>query len=544
MRSFLLIMAAVVIAQGTQTVPPVSNPADNATVEGTIFAAAQTRPLEGIPVYLTGENEGIRGPQRTGVSVTDSEGRFRLKDVPPGDYIVVADRFGYFRAEDNPTRLRVTPRAEIRNVTLRMVIGGSISGRIVDINNRGLAGAAVSAMQAGYLPPSGQRQLQPRSDPFAATDDRGDYRVRGLRPGTYYMRASISVPGVDATAYYPGTPDESSATPIVVREGQELVADFRVDVKLRPVFTISGVVTTANAGILNRPIPRIFVVHGADGGTRYENKAGDPSGGRFEIRNIPAGTYELYPDARDADGRLYTSRTTINLVDRNIENLTLPVVPTVDVIGRVLLNGEAPGGRLPGQNNSLNIQTVQGLLRYVIGERGPGPFVDPQTGEFTITGMPPGIYKLSVSSMPPDAYLEDLRQIGASVHDEGFAVTDRPGAPLQVLLASPAARVEGIVRGPNQEPVATVRVVLIPEASRRQEVARFRTNSSDKDGKFVLSGIPPGTYKLFAIDNFPENAWRNAEFMQPYDYKGHIVTLAKGASISVDLPRIPWEVAP
>jgi hypothetical protein len=216
----------------------------------------------------------------------------------------------------------------------------------------------------------------------------------------------------------------------------------------------------------------------------------------------------------------------------------------VNVSGRLLLNGAAPGGRLSGPTNlSLHVQRVRGLSPYVL-DLGVNLSLDTQTGEFTFFGLPPGTFKISVLGMPPDAYLEDLRQGGISVLDDGFTVTDLPGPSLQVSLALPAARVEGIVRGAKQEPIATVRVVLIPEASRRLDLTRFRTNSSDKDGKFVLSGIPPGTYKLFAIDNFPENGWRNAEFMQPYDYKGHSVTLAKGASISVDLTRIPWEVAP
>jgi protocatechuate 3,4-dioxygenase beta subunit len=554
MRFLLLMLTTVVVAQGPQNVLPLPDPADNATVEGSIVTANQTRPLEGIPVYLSRENENATEAQRRGVSVTDGAGQFRLKDVPPGDYIVVADRTGYFRAEDNPTRIRVAPKAAIRGVALRMIIGGSISGRIVDINNQGLAGARVTAQQPGYLT-SGQRQLQDRSASFFTTDDRGDYRIRGLRPGTYYVRASMDFWASDAAAYYPGTRDELAAAPIVVREAQDSIASFPLEVKLMPVFTISGVVTSGIAGVLNKPIPRIFVAQGDDGGTYYDNRADDRSNGRFEIRNIFAGAYELYPEARDADGRLYTSRTSIDVVNKNIENLALPAAPIVDVRGRVLLNGEAPGGRLQGQNNALNIETVRGLSRFLIymgvnpgnpilGPAAANPPSDRETGEFTIAGMPPGVYKLSVLGMPPDAYLEDLRQGNVSVYDEGFTVTDRPGDPIQALLATPGARVEGIVRDAKREPAPTVLVVLIPEASRRHDRVRFKNIASDKDGKFALRGIPPGNYKIFAIDNFPQNAWRNAEFMQKYESKGQSLTLAKGASTTVELTRIPWEATP
>jgi hypothetical protein len=569
MRLLLLLFAvAVVVGRGPQNVIPnffpgeiqvvrapdplSSDPADYATVEGTIVAVTQARPLEGIPVYLTRENEPAVEGQRRGVSVTDSAGQFRLKDVPPGDYTVVADRTGYIRAEDNPTRIRVAPKAALRGVDLRMIIGGNISGRIVDFNNRGLAGVSVTALQPGYLP-DGKRELQQRSAQFVSTDDRGDYRIRGLRPGTYYLRASVDFWASDTAVYYPGIKDELGAAPIVVREAQDSVADLRLEVKLKPVFTISGVVTSGIAGVLTKPVPRIFVAQGDDGGTYYDNRADNRSNGRFEIRNIFAGAYELYPEARDANGRLYTSRTTIDLVDKDIENLALPAVPIVDVRGRVLLNGETPAGRLPGQNTTLNIETVRGLARYLIymdantgavNGLAMNPPMDRETGEFTIVGMPPGTYKLSLFGMPPDMYLEDLRQGNVSVYDEGFTVTDRPGDPVQLLLASPGARVEGIVRDARQAPAPTVLVVLIPESSRRQDTSRFRRIASDKDGKFVLRGIPPGTYKLFAIDNFPENTWRNAEFMQKYESRGHSVTLGRGTLTTVELPRIPWEPVP
>jgi hypothetical protein len=552
MRSLLLTLMALVLAQGPQNAPPPPNPADYATVEGTIVTASQTRPLEGIPVYLSRDlNENPTQAQSRGVAVTDASGQFRLKDVVPGDYIVVPDRTGYFRSEENPTRIHVAPKAAVRGITLRMILGGSISGRIVDSNNLGLAGASVAPLQPGYLP-SGKRELQQVAAPFTSTDDRGDYRIAGLKPGTYYVRADVGFWASDATAYYPGTRDELAAVPIVVREAQDSIANLRLDVKLRPVFSISGTVTSGIAGVLTKPIPRIFIYEGNEGSTYYDNRADDRSNGRFEMRNIFAGTYELFPEARDADGRLYTSRTLVPVTDKSIENLTLPAIPIVDVRGRVLLNGEALAGRLPNQNPSLNIQTVRGLDRYLTGMglnnsfNSPSmqPPVDRETGDFTITGMPPGSYKLSVVGMPPDAYLEDLRLGSTSAYDEGFTVTDRPGDSIQVMLTSPGAKIEGIVRGANQEPLPSVLAVLIPEASKRQDTTRFKSVASDKDGKFVLRGIPPGTYRMFALDNFPNNSWRNAEFMQKYEPKGQTVSLAKGATTTVELPRILWEQTP
>ena len=79
---------------------------------------------------------------------------------------------------------------------------------------------------------------------------------------------------------------------------------------------------------------------------------------------------------------------------------------------------------------------------------------DPQTGEFTIPRVAPGIYKVAPARMPqtPDAYVADVLQGITSVYKDGFEVGDRAPEPIQILLASPGAKIDGIVRNLRQEP--------------------------------------------------------------------------------------------
>src|SRR4029079_8964196 len=72
------------------------------------------------------------------------------------------------------------------NVDLRLVRGGVVTGRIGDEDGEPLTRALVTVQRYQYL--RGERQLQPAGGD--QTDDRGQYRVFGLRPGDYYISAT------------------------------------------------------------------------------------------------------------------------------------------------------------------------------------------------------------------------------------------------------------------------------------------------------------------------------------------------------------------
>jgi hypothetical protein len=407
-----------------------------------------------------------------------------------------------------------------------MIVGGSVSGRILDMNGLGLANVRVSTAQPIYLS-NGKRDFG-RSTAGAQTDDRGDYRVRGLRPGIYYLRADVDFWASDSATYYPGVKDQSGAVSITVRENQESTANFRVEPRLKTVLTVSG---------------QILIATRDGGSTYYDNRADDMSNGRFEIRNIFPDVYDLFPDARDKDGVLYTSRTTVELVDRNIENLTLTAAPLVQTQGKVTLNGSPPAGRLEGV--TLSLEVVRGLQPFLTATedfRGPAPITPhAESGEFLTDRLAPGVYKVNAAKLPPDVYLEDLRQGPLSVYTNGFEITDRAGEPVEVLLAGPGGKLDGVVRNIRQEPASRVTVVLVPDPTRRQDRRRYLTVPTDNDGKFTLRAIPPGTYKAFVWEAVPGSAWLNAEFMQKYESRGETVAISKGSAVTVQLTLIPRE---
>ena len=103
----------------------------------------------------------------------------------------------------------------------------------------------------------------------------------------------------------------------------------------------------------------------------------------------------------------------------------------------------------------------------------------------------------------------------------------RAGAPeifpypkhLDVLVSPNGATVEGYVtQGQKACPGATV--VLVPNPPRRGEQQLYKATSTDDNGRFLIQGAAPGNYKLFAWESAEDGAYRNAEFLEPFETRG------------------------
>lgn len=70
--------------------------------------------------------------------------------------------------------------------------------------------------------------------------------------------------------------------------------------------------------------------------------------------------------------------------------------------------------------------------------------------------------------------------------------------------------------------------------------SRDADGSSDSEGNFSLSGIAPGSYKLFA---WQETVWigarRNPAFIASYEEHGRPVTVAGASTVTAELTAIP-----
>ena len=113
-----------------------------------------------------------------------------------------------------------------------------------------------------------------------------------------------------------------------------------------------------------------------------------------------------------------------------------------------------------------------------------------------------------------------------------------PPPPLQVALRSGAAVVQGVVNNGTGKPVPNATVVLIPPEPRRENREVYKFAKSDASGKFVVRGIAPGVYKIFAFQAIAGGEFYNSRFLSKYEFRGRSLTVSQGSTTTETLTVI------
>src|SRR5262245_54253565 len=188
----MLLWIALALSLAAQQTPvrdaaPARPQARSGTISGQITAAADDAPLNRVRLTLTGPTPN---PLTT---ITNDRGEYEFTDVPAGTYSLTAARSGYLTVQYGQRRPReagrpieVKPGTDIKRADMALVRGGVVAGRILDELGEAFAGVRVEALEPRFV--SGRRIVVPAG--IDTTDDLGEFRINGLNPGTYTIRAS------------------------------------------------------------------------------------------------------------------------------------------------------------------------------------------------------------------------------------------------------------------------------------------------------------------------------------------------------------------
>jgi hypothetical protein len=570
-------------------------------IEGTVVRAGTTEGIADAQVSVTMivtqtgaqlVRDAQNPPATTQLKkVSDSTGHFSLT-APEGLAIVRAQHDGYFGPQVNGTSpptvgavVTVSSR-QPAHVQLAMVPGGAINGRVTDQTGKPVAATAVGVIRRIYRSGLPSLDLVDGKE----SDDRGAYRLYGLPPGEYFVvalqghggaNAAAAAPGqpVVVTTFYPSAVDLATATPIAVKGGEDL-AGFDIQIRSEITHTVSGHVTSnlprgSEVGAINSAVRQpvaVLMMLPRDGLAIPDLVSGNLTAnadGSFQIHGLLPGSYDLIarlpasvgwgpqngPDR--ATNPWAFGRVPIEIGGADIDGVTVAVHQGVDVKGRLTVDGQPSAAAVrvtlqPDDNAALYHNFFGTISNWA-------PFLDTD-GSFTFPLMPESHYRFRVGltngptraaapnaqgqmpptpvPLPPTAYVADIQQGGRSVYDEGITVGTDPVPLIEVIIKSGGGTIEGTVLGSDRKPAIGRSVVLVPEMSRRGNSALFKVATSDEQGSFTLTRVPPGNYKLFAWDSVVTGAYENPEFLQPYESHGVDVKVSGSGTVRVDLTVI------
>jgi hypothetical protein len=72
----------------------------------------------------------------------------------------------------------------------------------------------------------------------------------------------------------------------------------------------------------------------------------------------------------------------------------------------------------------------------------------------------------------------------------------------------------------------------------RKNTGSYKSTVADGSGKFLLQGIPPGDYLLFAWGDVETGAWQNPDFLRPFEARGRRIQVSGTNRVEVQIPLI------
>jgi uncharacterized surface anchored protein len=165
---------------------------------------------------------------------------------------------------------------------------------------------------------------------------------------------------------------------------------------------------------------------------------------------------------------------------------------------------------------------------------GPGAGVVSAEGKFSLENLSPQVYSLSVTGLPETHYISAVRLSDVALTNAPIALSGGVLGNRVSARSAGAGSVQGSV-SEEKQPASGATVVLIPEGARREVAHFYKTAATDQNGRFQMTGIAPGEYKLYAWDEVQNEAWRDPAFQKKFENKGKTVSLKTGGQERAEL---------
>lgn len=514
-----------------------------ATISGKI--TLKGKPGPGVVVGLRLSEPAQTDP--TFKATTDQDGKYLIAEVPQGKYVIAPVAHAFVTANVNildGQSVIVNDGENIEGIDFDLIRGGVITGKITDADGHPIVEESVNLLSA-ETPRSGSSHLR------VQTDDRGIYRIFGVRPGRYKVsvgqesvyrgvgRGRRTLP----ITFHPDAREAAKAAVIEVGEGTEAT---KIDITISRAlggFAVSGRVVEGETG---KPVANVAInlskimimdknsTSSYGGSTDVRSNAD----GAFRLEKLPAGKYAISIQP-EPESNLRAGSVSFDVIDQEVTGLLIKTSTGASLSGTVVIEGkEGPsttGAKAPVwlsvevHNESLGYSSRQGVQ------------IKPD-GSFRVGGLSAGNVTFSVGTWGPTGNAKTITI--ARVERDGVlqpsgiqlqATEHLPG--LRIVAAYSSGSIRGVIKIENGAlPPGAHLVVNLSKVGDANNAHSGGGTGADARGNFLIEGLAAGTYELTVFAFNPEGRQRPRTAKQ-------LVTVTDGSAtdvmVTIDLTPPP-----
>lgn len=608
LRTLILsIIVCIIALHGTaraqttdaQSSDPTSTKPNASSITGRVLTQTN-QPVTNATVYAS----RLNSPSPPRPVPVDAEGNFKFAALENGVFSITASAPSYVILPSDPNNPTAPDYHHVGdNVTIMMVKGGVINGKVTDADDKPVIAVRVRAtmVRDAY----GQTSNGVTTERL--TDDRGVFRLYGLLPGTYVVSAGGASAfggggfggggpgggrggfggggggfgggfGNPATAVYDRdaptfalSATRDTAIEMTVNAGDE-INDVNIRYRSEPGHAISGTVKSSAA--LKNGYARSTVA------LARPNREGEVAayatvrGATFVFYGVANGEYELTAQTSlgpDDEAVSQPRRVVVN--GNNVTGVVLTTTPLASITGHVTLEPstaveckDKPLARFEEILISAQRETKKGesdsrlAPQFSLSRGAPG-----KNGDFFLTKLAPGQYRLDTRFFAKYWYLRAMTlhpaaapktagktpAAGQAVVNQTFDLARNPlalklgsrVAGVNVVLAEGAASMRGhVAAGENGTLPRGMIVYLIPaEKDQAENVLRYFTAPVSDDGTFVVTNLAPGTYWALPRQNNANEAQVMSRLRLPEGAEDRAKLRRDGEALKASIELKPCE---
>ncbi len=423
------------------------------TITGKVVRKGGTTPVTSFLLrpYTSGPFQYVYSRATT---FTDPDGKFRLV-VPPGSYLIDAKVDG---GSVVTTPTVAVGADETKDLVIEVPAEGVVRGVVTNADGEHLSGAEVFVRSGGFPP-------MPIREQYVRTDADGHFELKGLglaKVNLVVRHATAATQVVEATPAEPG-------------KGKEITVRLTVGAR------VEGRVTSADG----QPVvgERMNLSQGFD--FFSAKTAFTDANGAYVFRSVAAGDYQV------SNGRFE------NAAAGQQKKVTVPEDGVV-VVDFTKEGGDATATGVVRGVVSVGGQPQAGANVFATDDRGMDAGVSAETdaqGRYEVRGLRSGRVRLQVQTSDGNSTVKTV-------------TLDKPGAEVVLDVTFGGASVSGLLLGNDGKTTvsgAWVQAELHEDGAASEEdqgwgkVKAFA--SSSNDGKFALTGLEPGRYRVRVTPN-------------------------------------------